>query len=106
MSNAKPAPGLPEPMQEHVRNYQATDGRVGHIWKSLRPGAPDSPTLLLTYTGRKSGERYVLPLIYGEVTGGYAIIASKGGAPEHPRWYVNLVESPEVEVQVLLVQVM
>jgi len=42
-----------------------------------------------------------MPLIYGEADGNYVIVASKGGAPEHPGWYLNLTAKPEVEVQVL-----
>lgn len=101
MSGVRPAPNLRDYQREHLRNYLATDGQKGYIWKSLHPGAPDVPTLLLTVTGRKSGQRYIQPLIYGEVPGGYVVVASKGGAPEHPGWYLNLVANPEVEVQVL-----
>ena len=57
------------------------------------------PSLLLTTTGRKSGEKYIFPLFYGEEGNSYIVVASKGGAPEHPNWYRNLVASPEVEVQ-------
>ncbi|UQA56597.1 nitroreductase family deazaflavin-dependent oxidoreductase [Polyangium aurulentum] len=79
---------------EHVRRYQETGGRVGHIWRR------GTTILLLTTTGRKSGEKRTVPLIY--VTDGdhYAIVASKGGAPEHPGWYLNLEKTPEVELQV------
>jgi deazaflavin-dependent oxidoreductase (nitroreductase family) len=58
------------------------------------------PSLLLTTTGRKSGEKYIFPLFYGEDGKSYIVVASKGGAPEHPNWYRNLVANPEVEVQV------
>jgi deazaflavin-dependent oxidoreductase (nitroreductase family) len=58
------------------------------------------PSLLLTTTGRKSGEKFTFPLFYGETGGSYIIVASKGGAPDHPSWYKNLVAHPEVEVQV------
>ena len=50
--------------------------------------------------GRKSGERYLFPLFYGRAGDGYFVIASKGGAPEHPGWYRNLRANPEVEIQV------
>jgi proline iminopeptidase len=56
--------------------------------------------LLLTTTGRKSGEKRTVPLIYVEDDGHHAIVASKGGFPEHPGWYQNLVKTPEVELQV------
>lgn len=80
--------------QEHVERYRATDGAEAHEW---RPGVH---TLLLTTTGRRSGEPYTTPLIYGEDDGQYVIVASKGGAPNHPDWYRNLEANPEVEIQV------
>ena len=59
------------------------------------------PSLLLTTTGRKSGEKFIFPLFYGDTDkGSYIVVASKGGAPQHPGWYRNLVANPEVEVQV------
>lgn len=79
---------------EHVRRYRETGGQVGHIW---REGAT---ILLLSTTGRSSGEKRTSPLIYAEDGGRYVIIASKGGAPEHPGWYLNLSKNPEVELQI------
>ena len=73
----------------------------GHLWDSTIGGGPGPlPTLLLTTTGRKSGKESVMPLLYGEVDGGYAIIASKGGHPKHPGWYHNIKAQGEVKVQV------
>lgn len=80
--------------EEHVRRYRETGGEVGHIWRG-------APTLLLTTTGRRSGERRTTPLIYGRDGDRYVVVASKGGAPRHPAWYLNLSAEPEVEVQVL-----
>ena len=60
----------------------------------------DVYSLLLTTTGQKSGERFVFPLYYGTTGDSYIIVASKGGAPDHPGWYKNLVANPDVEVQV------
>lgn len=80
---------------EHVRRYRETDGAVGHIWRE------GSTILLLTTTGRKSGEKHTIPLIYAKDGDRYVIIASKGGAPEHPGWYLNLEKTPEVELQVM-----
>ncbi len=57
-------------------------------------------TLLLTTTGRRSGEARTTPLIYGEDDGNYVVVASKGGAPDHPAWYKNLAEDPGARVQV------
>ena len=80
---------------EHVRRYQETDGEVGHVWKE------GSTILVLTTTGRKTGEPRTVPLIYGLEGDNPVIVASKGGAPEHPGWYRNLAKTPEVEVQIL-----
>jgi deazaflavin-dependent oxidoreductase (nitroreductase family) len=57
-------------------------------------------TLILTTTGRRSGEPRSTPLIYGQRGPDYVVVASKGGAPDDPAWYRNLVEHPEVTVQV------
>jgi proline iminopeptidase len=80
--------------EEHVRVYRETDGKVGHIWKE------GSTILLLTTTGRRSGNRTTTPLIYGLDGDTPVIVASKGGAPEHPGWFENLSKTPEVEVQI------
>jgi proline iminopeptidase len=79
---------------EHVRRYRETGGEVGHRWKE------GSTILLLTTTGRQSGEPRTTPLIYAEDGDRYVIVASQGGAPDHPGWYKNLVKTPEVELQV------
>jgi deazaflavin-dependent oxidoreductase (nitroreductase family) len=79
--------------QEHVDRYEATDGQEGHDWQ-------DTQTLILTTKGRKSGEPRKAPLIYGEHDGTYLVVASKGGAPEPPAWYVNLQADPSAEIQV------
>lgn len=80
--------------QKHVERYQATDGAEGHEWQ------PGVLTLLLTTTGRKSGEQRTTPLIYGEHGENPVVVASKGGAPEHPAWFLNIEEEPEVDVQI------
>jgi deazaflavin-dependent oxidoreductase (nitroreductase family) len=89
----KTAPKLPDWMEDHMRRYLQTNGQDGHIWRGV-------PTLLLTTTGRKSGEKRMLPLIYGKDGDRYLVVASKGGHPDHPAWYKNLVDEPTVEVQV------
>src|SRR5580704_10751554 len=66
--------------EEHVRRYVETDGREGHDWNGV-------PVLILTTTGRRSGQRRSTPLIYGEHDGSYLVVASKGGADEPPAWY-------------------
>jgi deazaflavin-dependent oxidoreductase (nitroreductase family) len=79
--------------QEHVDRYRATDGEEGHDWQGTQ-------TLLLTTTGRKSGQPRTIPLIYAPRGDTYMVVASKGGADAPPAWYLNLSDSPEVEVQV------
>lgn len=81
-------------VKQHIDNYVATDGKEGHIWKGVT-------TLLLTVKGRKTGKPYRTALIYGRDGENYLVVASKGGAPEHPEWYRNLSANPEVAVQVL-----
>ena len=103
MADAKLAPNLPGWMVEHTNRYLSSGGTDGHLYKMTQPGRPEItvPSLLLTTTGRKSGEKFIFPLFYGETgTGGYIVVASKGGAPKHPVWYLNLVADPQVEVQV------
>ena len=92
---------LPDWIRDHIRRYLDSDGADGHLWdSSVAGGTGLVPTLLLTTTGRKSGKPLLLPLIYAQTERGYAVIASKGGAPVHPAWYLNLSAQPEVEVQV------
>ena len=79
---------------EHTQRYLDSGGEDGHEW---RPGVP---TLLLTTTGRKSGIKRRTALIYGRDNADYVVVASKGGSPEQPAWYLNLEADPEVEIQV------
>ena len=58
----------------------------------------DRPIVLVTTTGAKSGKQRYVPVMRVEHDGSYAIVASKGGAPEHPVWYLNLTANPEVDV--------
>jgi deazaflavin-dependent oxidoreductase (nitroreductase family) len=85
------APGW---QQEHMRRYIATGGQDGHLWEGVT-------TLLLTTTGHRSGESRTTPLIYGRDGDRYVVVASRGGAPDHPAWYKNLAAHPEVQVQVM-----
>jgi proline iminopeptidase len=102
MTEAKLAPNLPKWMLDHSHRYISSGGTDGHMYTVTPPGYAEMtvPSLLLTTTGRKSGEKFIFPLFYGETGDGYVIVASKGGAPEHPGWYKNLVANPHVEVQV------
>ncbi|HEU0295104.1 MAG TPA: nitroreductase family deazaflavin-dependent oxidoreductase [Anaerolineales bacterium] len=80
-------------VKNHIQEYVESDGRKGHRWRGL-------PTLLLTTRGRKSGKLRRTAVIYGRDGDNYLVVASNGGAPKHPLWYLNLVEHPEVEIQV------
>ena len=84
---------LPDWIREHLRKYQETNGAEGHLWNGV-------PCLLLTTTGSKSGRALTLPLIYGRDGDRYLIVASRGGAPDHPAWYKNLAAQPAVRLQV------
>ena len=102
MTDAKLAPNLPGWMVEHSNRYLSSGGTDGHMYKVTPPGYSEMnvPSLLLTTTGRKSGEKYIFPLFYGKTGNSYIIVASKGGAPEHPGWYKNILGNADVEVQV------
>ena len=92
---------LPVWIKDHLRRYLATDGADGYLWDaSVGGGKGLVPTLLLTTIGRKSGNVLTLPLIFGRSGPNYVVVASKGGAPTHPAWYLNLQTNPEVKVQV------
>lgn len=78
---------------EHVRVYRETNGETGYIWNGV-------PILLLTTQGRKSGEPRTVPLIYRQVGELSVVIASKGGSAAHPAWFLNILDNPEVEVQI------
>lgn len=79
--------------QEHVRVYRETDGEQGYDWRG-------TTILLLTTTGRTSGEGRTTPLIHRTDNGAWVVVASKGGAPDHPSWYKNLEANPEATIQV------
>jgi proline iminopeptidase len=102
MIEPKLAPNLPDWMVEHANRYLASGGTDGHMYTMTQPGRPQLtvPSLLLTTTGRKSGEKFIFPLFYGKAGDGYFVIASKGGAPHHPGWYRNILANPDVDVQV------
>lgn len=78
---------------KHIALYVATDGKEG----SSQRGAP---LLLLTTQGRKSGKWRRTALIFGQTGGNYVVVASMGGAPKHPSWYLNLTANAEVRVRV------
>ena len=78
---------------EHVRQYEATGGKVGHDWNG-------TSCLILRTKGRKTGALRKFPLIYGRDGQDYVLVASKGGYPKNPGWYENLVAHPDAEIQV------
>jgi deazaflavin-dependent oxidoreductase (nitroreductase family) len=102
MTETKLAPALPQWMKDHVDRYLSSGGTDGHLYTINLPNgsAKAIPSLLLTTTGRKSGQKYLFPLFYGPAGNSYFVIASKGGAPEHPGWYRNILANPEVDIQV------
>ncbi|MBR7193358.1 MULTISPECIES: nitroreductase family deazaflavin-dependent oxidoreductase [Gordonia] len=59
----------------------------------------DRPIVLFTTTGAKSGKKRYVPLMRVEENGKYLMVASKGGAPEHPAWYHNVKANPQVTAQ-------
>jgi deazaflavin-dependent oxidoreductase (nitroreductase family) len=77
----------------HIRSYVESGGRKGHRFYG-------HDALLLTTRGRKSGKLRRTALYYGEDGGRYVLVASDGGAPHDPAWYLNLVANPAVVVQV------
>jgi deazaflavin-dependent oxidoreductase (nitroreductase family) len=78
---------------EHVRVYRETGGERGYDWRG-------TTILLLTTTGRTSGEQRTTPLIHRTDGDTWVVVASKGGAPEDPDWYKNLQADPQAEIQV------
>jgi deazaflavin-dependent oxidoreductase (nitroreductase family) len=78
---------------DHTRRYVESDGTDGHLWNGV-------PTLVLTTTGRRSGQLRRNALIYGRDGEDYLIVASRGGDDHDPLWYRNLVADPHVSVQV------
>lgn len=79
--------------QEHVRVYRQTDGQHGYHWRG-------TTILLLTTTGRFSQQERTTPLIHRTDGDRWVVMASKGGAPDHPDWYKNLRSNPEATIQV------
>jgi deazaflavin-dependent oxidoreductase (nitroreductase family) len=79
--------------EDHVRAYRESDGEVGYLWNG-------APTLLLTTTGRKTGESRTAPLIFARDGDDYLVVASVGGMPNHPAWYLNLSADANAHIQV------
>ena len=79
--------------QRLIEEFRANAGRVGGSWEGR-------DLLLLTTTGRKSGRQHTTPMVYTRDGDRLLVYASKGGAPKHPDWYLNLVADPGVVVEV------
>ena len=78
---------------EHVSVYRETEGERGFHWRGTE-------ILLLTTTGRKSGEERTTPLIHRTDGGRWFVVASQGGLDEHPAWFLNLTDDADAEIQV------
>ena len=75
-----------------IEEFRANSGKVEAF--------PDNNLLLLHHTGAKSGQERVTPLAYQAVDGGYAIFASKAGAPDNPAWFYNLKANPKATIEI------
>jgi F420H(2)-dependent quinone reductase len=78
--------------RKQVERYEASNGAKGGDMRG-------KPIIVLTSIGAKSGKLRKTPLMRVEHDGSYAVVASLGGAPEHPVWYYNLKANPHVELQ-------
>lgn len=87
------APDLMLVGDAHVARYRETDGQVGYEWNGVT-------TLLLSTVGRKTNQPRTSALIFARDGADFLVVASMGGAPQHPAWYLNLRANPEAEVQV------
>jgi deazaflavin-dependent oxidoreductase (nitroreductase family) len=87
------APDLELVGANHVAAYRKSKGEVGYLWNG-------APTLLLTVIGRRTGEPRTAALIFARDGDDYLVVASMGGAPMHPKWYLNLASNPTAEIQV------
>lgn len=99
-SQPDPQPQVPGWIRRHLEEYATDPERARLFDASAVGGREDTPTLLLTTRGRRTGRILTMPLIYGESGGAYVVIASKGGAPAHPGWFHNLSAEPDVDIQV------
>src|ERR1700733_14246150 len=88
-------------VNEHLEMYLTSGGTRGHIVDVSAVGGRALTThCLIKCVGRKSAKIHVRPLIYGNVGGEIVIVASKGGADTHPGWYLNVLESKTIGVQI------
>ena len=80
--------------QEHIEQYEATGGAEGYVWRE------GTTILILSTTGRRTGQTRKNALIFRPYGDAYLVVASKGGNDEAPEWYRNLQENPDVQVQI------
>jgi deazaflavin-dependent oxidoreductase (nitroreductase family) len=76
-----------------IEEFRANEGKVGGMFAG-------APMILITHKGAKSGKVYTSPLVYTRDAENIVIVASKGGAPEDPQWFRNLVANPDVTVEI------
>jgi deazaflavin-dependent oxidoreductase (nitroreductase family) len=76
-----------------IEEFRANGGKVGGQFEG-------APLLLLHTTGAKTGDEHVTPVMYRQLADGYAVFASKAGAPSNPDWYHNLVANPSVRAEI------
>ena len=76
-----------------IEEFRANEGKVGGPFEG-------APLLLLHTVGARTGQERVNPMMYRPVPGGYAVFASKAGAPTNPDWYHNLLAHPDVEAEI------
>jgi deazaflavin-dependent oxidoreductase (nitroreductase family) len=76
-----------------IEEFRANAGKVGGPFEG-------APMILIHHRGAKTGTPRVNPVVYQPVGDNFAVFASKGGAPENPAWYSNLMTNPETEVEV------
>ena len=101
-ANDSTPPGMYDWQEQHLRRYLQSGGTEGHFY-DFGPINDEGyqPICLIKHVGRKTGRTLILPLIYGMVEGEIVIVASKGGSPEHPAWYLNIAAAAgEIEVQI------
>ena len=83
-----------------VAAFTATNGRIGRYWRIGAGWKKPVPTLLLEHTGRKSGKAFTTPLLYLEDGKDLVVVASQGGLPKNPQWYLNLLAAPDTTVRI------
>ncbi len=88
-------PSPSEWVRDQVEEFEASNGERANVLR----GHPDWPIVVITSVGAKSGKLRKNPVMRVERDGAYVAIASKGGADDHPVWYHNFVEHPEVDLQ-------